>query len=299
MNIEYVISYIETIKLGSISAAAERCNLSQSALSQQIKVLEKSFNTKLLERSPKGITPTQTGNIAYKHFLSMVDSYNNVFDEIDKINSACDTVKIISTSFACTYALPCTFYHFRNKYPDYTLEIETSQSNIIEEKILKGHGDMGIILGKTNNKRISCKKVFADKFYLVCNQAFEIPENIKREDIYKYPFVTLTKNHRTQKMITKQLAENQIDVENLNLLYAVDTTDAIKLSVMNGFGIAFLPYMSIKKELYNKQLRLINCDDVNLEGTYYSIKLRNSTSLCLGKDKVLEYIEKVLSQTIC
>ncbi len=299
MNIEHVISFIETIKLGSISAAAARCNLSQSALSQQIKSLEKSFNAKLLVRSHNGIVPTSAGTIAFKHFSSILDSYNSMISEIDSMNTSCETVKILSTAFACAYALPCTFYHFKNKYSGYSLEIETATSNVIEEKITNGNGDLGIVIGQPKDKRLHAEKVFTDEFFLVCSQSFDIPKSITKEDIYKYPFVMLTNNHRTQQILAKQLSVSDIDCNRLNMLYSVDTAESMKLSVINGFGVAFLPYMAIKKELYHKQLRLVTCSDLKLEGDYYAIKQRENTGLCLGKDKVVQYIEKILSHTIC
>ncbi len=299
MNIVHVISFIETLKLGSISAAAIKCNLSQSALSQQIQALEKSFNTKLIERSHKGITPTPSGKIAYSHFVSILDSYNDIFQDIDKLNSSCETIKVISTAFACAYALPCTFYHFKNKYPNHKLEIETAQSDTIEQKIIKGQADVGIVIGQTTDNRIHCQQVFSDEFFLVCNQSFDIPESVHKEDIYKYPVVMLTKTHRTQQLLVKQLLENGIEYDNMNLLYSVDTVESMKLFVTNGFGVAFLPYMAIKKELYNKQLRIVKCSDLKLLNSYYSITQRNVVNYCVGKDKIIQYLEKIMSQTIC
>ncbi len=299
MNITHVISYIETIKLGSISAAAKRCNLSQSAMSQQIKSLEKSLNAQLIERSYKGIVPTQAGKIAYTHFLTILDSCNNIYQDIDKLNTNSETIKVISTSYACAYALPCTFYHFKNKYPNYPLEVETAQSDTIEERILKGQGDIGITIGKTNDKRIQCQKVFTDEFFLVCNYSYDMPDSINIDSIYNYPFVMLTKNHRTQRILTKQLLDNGVLYDKLNILYLIDTAEAMKLSVINGFGIAFLPYMAIKKELYHKQLRVVKCEGLKLENSYYSIKQRSESDLCVGKDKVIQYLEKITKQTIC
>ncbi len=299
MNIEHVISYIETIKLESISAAAQKCNLSQSALSQQIKALEKIFNAKLLVRSHRGIVPTQAGSIVFKHFISILDSYNGIVQEIDRLNHPLDAIKVISTAFACAYALPCTFYHFKNKYPQYSLEIETALSNDIEEKIIKEQGDLGIVIGKPKDKRLHYEKVFTDEFFLVCSRSFDIPENITKEEIYNFPFVILTNKHRTQQILANQLLESGIDTERLNRLYTVDTAESMKLSVVNGFGIAFLPYMAIKKELYHKQLRVVKCSDLKLVGNYYSIRLRESINLFAGRDKIIQYIEKILNQTIC
>ncbi len=299
MNIEHVISYIETIKLGSISAAAERCNLSQSALSQQIKTLENNFGAKLLLRSHKGIVPTVAGTIAYKHFTAILESYNGIVFEIDKLNNSNEAIRIFSTAFPAAYALPCTFYHFKNKFPDYSLEIETAHSTDIEEKIIKGAGDLGIVIGKTRDKRLRYHKVFSDEFFLVCSSSFEIPKAIEKEDIYKYPFIMLADNHRTGYILSKQLTLSEIDKSRLQVLYTVDTAESMKLSVLNGFGVAFLPYMAIKKELYYKQLRIVSCEDLNLTADYYAVTERDSANQAAGKDKTVSYLEKILSGTIC
>ncbi len=228
-----------------------------------------------------------------------MDSCNNIYQEIDKLNSTDESIKIASTPFACAYALPCTFYHFKSKYPNYSLEIETIQSDDIEQKILKRSSDLGIIIGEPRDKRLTYKKVFSDAFLLVCSTVFDIPDTISKNDIYNYPFVMLSNSHKTQRILKDQLLLNEIDYEKLNILYSIDTAEAMKISAVNGFGIALLPYMSIKKELYHKQLRIVQCTDLKLEGSYYSIKQRTDDHLCMGREKAIQQLEKIISQTIC
>ncbi len=73
----------------------------------------------------------------------------------------------------------------------------------------------------------------------------------------------------------------------------------MKLSALNGFGVALLPYMAIKKELYHKQLRIVKCDEIKLTADYYAVKQRESINPSASKDKTVQYLEKILSQTIC
>jgi hypothetical protein len=60
-----------------------------------------------------------------------------------------------------------------------------------------------------------------------------------------------------------------------------------------------LPYMAIKKELYNKQLRLIDCEGLQLENNYYLIKRREETEPDSVLNKSFNQLEKVLEDTIC
>jgi LysR family tcuABC transcriptional regulator len=63
--------FVRVVELGSISGAAQDLELVQSALSQQISRLESELSTRLLQRSPKGVTPTEAG-LAFFHEAQLV-----------------------------------------------------------------------------------------------------------------------------------------------------------------------------------------------------------------------------------
>ena len=66
MNIFNLASFIEIINENSISKAASNLHMTQSALSQQLKSIENDLNCQLVERSNRGVTPTEEGNIVLK-----------------------------------------------------------------------------------------------------------------------------------------------------------------------------------------------------------------------------------------
>ena len=61
MELRQLRYFVRVVELGSISRAAQDLELVQSALSQQISRLESELSTRLLQRSPKGVTPTEAG----------------------------------------------------------------------------------------------------------------------------------------------------------------------------------------------------------------------------------------------
>ena len=62
-NIRHMRVFLETADCGSVSVAAQRCNLSQPAATQAIKQLETQFNTSLLTRRRKRITLSVCGTL--------------------------------------------------------------------------------------------------------------------------------------------------------------------------------------------------------------------------------------------
>jgi len=177
--------------------------------------------------------------------------------------------------------------------------MEMMSSRIIEEKISKGVADMGIIIGKPKDKSLSAKKVFTDRVFLVAGEKMKVPSQLDCQDLYQYPLLMLVKAQKTRQVLDKMLNKNGVRINQLHIPYALESTESIKLSAINGFGLAFLPYMAIKKELYNKLLRIVECPCLEFDNEYYSIKNGASVPLNYESSKLIKYMEAILKETIC
>ncbi|NMA84458.1 MAG: LysR family transcriptional regulator [Epulopiscium sp.] len=299
MNISYLNQFVEVVKLGSISKAAEKNHLSQPALSQQIKLMEQMLNSTLLERSNRGVTLTQTGEIVYKHAIQMMSIYDQMLKDIDDVKNQSKVFQIFATPTICDYALPCTIYHIKEKYPQFTLKLYTMPSGLVEDNIACGQGNIGFISGKPRNNTLVSKKVFSDHICLVAGANMPVPKHIKKEDIYNYPLIMLNQSQYTRRTLDTYLEEVGINLSKLKVLYSLDSIESIKSSATRGFGLAFLPYMTIKKELYNKQLFLIDMEDFKLENSFYIVSKPLDEPLDKDIGKLSGYIEKILAETIC
>lgn len=299
MNIQNLKMFLKIVESGSISKAAEQMNISQSALSQQLRVMEQEIGSLLFERNYSGVIPTEAGSIVYQRAIEMVTTYDRMFLDIANAQNQNKIIHIIANPCVYSYALPCTMFHVKNCYPQYTLQMEVMSSSQIEDKIAKGYADMGIIIGKPKNKSLSSKKVFSDRFFLVAGEKMEIPESLSCEDLYRYPLLMLVKTQKTRQLLDKVLSRNGIQINRLHIPYTLESTESIKLSAINGFGLAFLPYMAMKKELYHKQLRIIDCPCLEFENGYYSIRHSSQVPIRSESSKLINYMERVLKETIC
>lgn len=299
MNIHNLKMFIRIVESGSISKTAEQMNISQSALSQQLRVMEQEFSARLFERNYQGVIPTNIGMIVYNRALEILSSYDRMIVDINNAQNQNKTIHILASPCVYSYALPCTFYHVKNKYPEYTLNMEMISSRIIEEKIAKGFADMGIIIGRPKDKNLSARKVFSDHVFLVAGEKMKVPSRLDCQDLYHYPMLMLVKTQKTRQVLDKMLNKNGISINQLHIPYTLESTESIKLSAINGFGLAFLPYMAIKKEIYNKQLRIIECQCLEFDNEYYSIKNAAGVPLNYESSKLIKYIETILKETIC
>lgn len=275
MNIEYLDYFCKVALAGSISKAAKEAHISQSALSQQILKLEEILGCKLLERSNKGVELTEKGLIVLKYADNIIRTYETMLQELEQVDNKERYIKIEACWSIATYSLPCVMYEIKNKFRNYSYELNPNEADEIEQNVLNNICDIGVIYDKPQNPNLSYYKIGKDKMILVAPKDYEIEEEIDFVKLVEHPFILLNDKVYVIDAISKKLNTIGLKIEDLNILYNSDSAEAVKSSVLNGFGIGFLPYTSVKKELYNEQLKEINIKDYSIEYDMYLIYNKN------------------------
>ena len=166
--------FLKVVETGSISKAANELFISQPALSQQLKKLEKEFNAKLFTRSNKGIELTKEGKIVYKYFSMFEECLDEMREEIEDAKNNLMKIKISAVSTICNYSLPC--------------------SSVIEEELLRERCDIGFVTENINsNEALSGKKIFEEKIVLVASNILgSFPDSIKVKELSKYDLIKMS-----------------------------------------------------------------------------------------------------------
>lgn len=298
MDIEQFRTLSIIAKEGSISKAAKSMHISQSALSQQIISIEKELEGQIFTRNNKGVSLTCYGELVHTHSKNIISVYDTMLQELNEYSDQSEVIRILATSTIYNYALPCALYKITNETSQFTLQVERLYSNEIEDMVAGGCVDIGIITGKSKNALIDSKLIFQDDVYLIAHYDLDIPNEISIEEMPIYPIIMLDKKNKTIKNIIKQIS-NFISYRNLNIPYYLDSFESIKVSVLNNCGIAFLPYSSIKKELYNKQLKIININDFILTLDYYIIVKKRLTNNVSTRYRTITKMVDSIVEGIC
>lgn len=232
-QIQYFHSVVEN---NSFSLAAEECNISQSAISQQIKALENELGFKLLERNNRKFTLTPAGEYFYKKTLILVsDCQKIVNDSYNIATNKNNTLKIGYLKDYSTVELQNTVTVIMQKYPKLSLDIKRENHEQLYKMLRDGTADLVF-----NDQR----RAFSDEYfnYNLTTKSCYI-EVAKSNPISKLNKVTL----KELKNLPCILVSSEIDSEaeetfykqdigvNSEILFAKDMDDAI-LMVISGKG---------------------------------------------------------------
>lgn len=299
MNIDTLFMFIEIANNGSITKAAERLHVSQSALSQQMKAMESVLGCQLLDRSNQGVSMTEAGEITYQKAQEIIGVYQNLTSQLEVLQKKSRSFHILSMDVIYTYALPCALFQIQKKFQEIRLETKVMTSAQVEQKISVGQGDIGFIVGPPTNAELYSRFIFSDPVHLVRAPRKNNLKKISMNELNNIPLTMTSSSHRTRQKLDKYLAQKGITQGKLNLTYEFESFESSKQSIINGMGAAFLPYSSIKKELYNKQLEIIEVEGFNFEFSYYLIKNPKNRQKDTQIRKLSAYLEEMLGSMIC
>jgi len=131
---------------GSLSAAADVLDYSQSAVSQQISTLEAETGMKLLERHPRGVTLTAAGQTLVGHaeaILSRIDAAELALAAIAGLRGG--RLRLASFPTAGATLMPLAIAAFRSSYPDVELTLAEDEPEEIAPRLLAGDFDLALL----------------------------------------------------------------------------------------------------------------------------------------------------------
>jgi len=252
MDINYelykVFYYVATTL--SFSEASKQLFISQSAVSQSIKVLEKKLEQPLFIRSTKKVRLTSQGEILLKHVEPAMNLIKKGQSQIFETNSLKGgQLRIGASDTICRYFLVPFLNQFHKDYPNIHIKV-LNQTSIECAKFLE-NGEVDCIITNFPNsglkKYASYKKIkkFSDIF-LASKTYFPLENTVLTlNELQKYPILMLEKKSTTSEFLHSVFQKYQLDlVPEIELSSNDLLIDLAKI----GLGIAFIPDFCVPKD---------------------------------------------------
>lgn len=268
MDLEYLKSFYMTVKYNSISKAAQVLHLTQPGLSGQIKSLESELGVSLLNRSNKGVELTEEGKVVFDYADTLLSIQGNI--KRDLINLQQDQPKLMigACKSVGEYALPCSIFTFKHLHGEVDIHMEVINSAEVIQKLQDHTINIGIIQYDPKDDNIVTLPIISDELLLVGNSA-NSPKKISIEELKQIPLILREHNSGTRYVIEKSLEENNVDVGELNVIYDLNSPEAIKSSILSGKGFSFLPKIAIAQELKKQSIQTVQVVGLKIFFCYY------------------------------
>jgi DNA-binding transcriptional LysR family regulator len=144
-------------------------------------------------------------------------------------------------------------------------------SDKIEENVLNDICEVGFITRNSNKEDLESKNVIEEKVVLISPKNYEIPEKIFLEEILNHPLIILQEECIIKDNLDMSLNDLGYNLDDLNILAQLESTEAIKTLVQKGYGLGFVPYNAVKEEYFDERLQISRIKDYNLDYNIYMV----------------------------
>jgi len=265
--LDKIYTFLVINKELSFSKASKVLGISQPAVTQQIRILEKFLGVNLFERKKNGVVLTKEG----QNFLKIAQEFENFLNEfeikVDKFKNL-DMPFIIGASPTIgSYNLPECIKYYKNLInKDINLVIK-SNDELLED--VKGSSiDMAFVTKRKDNE-LYYKEWMDDELVIFSNKP--LPSTMEIEDLNNYKMICREANSSTREFIKKIFKKHNFDCDKLNIVSVVHNSTALKFTVLNSHEqvVSIISKMVIKDELRNKKLFSSKIKGVSLKRKTY------------------------------
>ncbi len=164
MDIRQLRYFIAIVEEGSISAAAERLNVAQPSLSQQVLRLERQLGVSLLVRSSRGVAPTEAGRILLDHARELTLGIERAVEEVRQAGTVPQgTVSFgLPSSVSMVLSVPLA-ETVRHELPKVRLRAIEAMSGFIQEWLLDQSVDLGILYDVRGVRHLSHQPLMSEE----------------------------------------------------------------------------------------------------------------------------------------
>lgn len=275
--------FVKVAELQHVTRAAEELNLTQPAVTAQMRALERAFGVDLIEPVGRRIRLTDAGRIFYdgaRQVLLHVEVLEHAMDDVAHLRSG--HLAVGATLSIGEYLLPQLLASLKQQYPRVQTSALIANTATIEERLLDYSLDLGLVEWEITSEELEVIPWIRDELVVIVppNHPWlasgeSEPASITVDQLVQEPFVAREVGSGTRALTERQLGPA---AAKLNIVLELNNTNAIKQAVQAGIGVAIMSSALVAGEVQRGQLCQLRITGLDL-GRYFSLVYRKGRSI--------------------
>lgn len=250
MKISRLKIFADLAATGSFSEAAHLNGISQSAVSQALQALEKSFGVTLIDRTQKRFSLTPEGLLLQRRSREICALYEKTGNELlEQRNVVGGSVRVgVIPSVATSSSFPQILRRFMENNPQVSLSLTSDTGHEISSKIARGLLDIGIVIADRKQRSEDYVSLYEETLVAVCapNNTLAFQRDVSLAELKTFPFLSYTEN-----LAMRRLVDSAFRSAGSECIPAktFDSLEVLKRAVELNEGVAIVPEDSVRTEV--------------------------------------------------
>lgn len=247
MELRQLRTFVRIVELGSMSRAALDLDMVQSALSQQIGRLESELSTRLLQRTPRGVIPTEAGQAFFHEAQLTLRHAEQAVLAAQQARLSGAVSMGLPPSIASVLGLPL-MRAMQERYPDVRMHIVSALSGHLTGLLNARQLDLAILFDTHSARRWSITPLLEERLFLIQSRSRPVAPSIphaaplRLAQLGDVPLILPSGSHGLRSTVTAAFATAGVQPR---MAMEIDSLPLLMEAVDSGFGATVQPWSAV------------------------------------------------------
>jgi LysR family transcriptional regulator, transcriptional activator of the cysJI operon len=259
MQVENFKIFADLVETKSFSKSAKINGITQSAVSQQARAMERHFKTLLIDRSQKQFQLTREGQRVYEAAKELLHTYEKLLSELQEMKKVISGTIRISTIYSIgLHELPPFIKRFLHDFPSVNVRVEYRRSNLVYEDILHNSVDFGLVAFPVKQRQIESIAFRNDHLVLITHPQHSFARRgteVELRELSGQKFIGFDPDIPTRKAVDQIFRDHKLEIEPV---MEFDNIETVKRAVEIDHGVAIVPMATVLQEQKQGSLSVLH-----------------------------------------
>ena len=285
MDIRQLEVLAHVLETRSFSRAAEALRLTQSTVSEHIRLLEEEIGTRLFDRLGRETVPTRAGELLYGYARRILDLRTEARQALEQfLGRVSGVLKVGASTIPGEYVLPPLIGRYREKYPQVTIALQIGDSHGIAEAVLAGQVELGVVGAKPDHRGLDAIELMPDELVVVVppGHPWVGRRQVTLDDLKPEPLIVREAGSGSREALETALNEVGPGLAGMRVIAELGSTSAVKQAVKAGVGISLISKRAVEEECQHGLLGCVKVKDLRVTRHFYIVThaVRSRSPLC-------------------
>lgn len=268
-----LITFLTIADTGSFTKAAELLNLTQPAVSQQVKYLEVYYDVKLIRKIGRNIKMTEEGILMCEYIRKMQAMERSMKNHIHNQSSVVKRYKIGATKTIGGYVAPDLLGGYKRLFPNTEVILEVANTKDTIRKLLNGESDLALVEGPFDKTKYEHVLLQEDELVAAFSSQhpFAQEEGVELKAVLQEHLIIREQGSGTREIMENHLLAKGYRVEDWHVFMEIGDITAIKSLIRWNLGYSFISKAAVQTEVAEGSIHIVPIKDFCIKRGFYFV----------------------------
>lgn len=242
---------------GSFSQAADALEISQPAVSFQIRALEENLGHRLLDRSGRRVALTEAGEVAYRYARRMSGLEHELARELEELGGdIAGSLVLGSSTGPGELVLPALLGRFAKAHPRASVSLVVTDTQTVCDRVLGEELEAGVVGAQRPHRGLRFTPFLRDELVVIVPPDHELAgrATLPLADLANYPMLMQQDGSGVRAVLETALRAAGVRDRDLNVPMQLGLQQSVKAAVLDGIGITVISHLAVAREVADGSL---------------------------------------------